>query len=53
MAKLNKFMALALPYVNSDKEPDVDALAREAGIDPETARGLLLSAMKKIKEMRK
>ena len=53
MAKLNKFMALALPYVNSDKEPDVDALAREAGVDPETARGLLMSAMKKIKEMRK
>jgi hypothetical protein len=51
MTKLNKFMALALPYVNSDKEPDVDALAREAGVDPETARGLLMSAMKKIKEM--
>ncbi len=53
MAKLNKFMALALPYVNSDKEPDVDALAREAGVDPETARGLLKSALRKIKEMRK
>jgi hypothetical protein len=53
IAKLNQFMALALPYINSGKEPDVDALAIKAGIDPETARDLFMSAMNKIRDMRK
>ena len=53
MTKLNRFMALALPYINSGKEPEVDALAKEAGVDPETARDLLQNAVDKIREMRK
>jgi len=53
MSKLNQFMALALPYINSGKEPDVDALAKEAGVDPMTARDLFQNAMDKIREMRK
>jgi hypothetical protein len=53
MVKLNQFMALALPFVNSGTNPDVDALAKEAGIDPEIARDLLKKSMDKIRKMRK
>jgi hypothetical protein len=53
MAKLNQFMALALPFVNSGTKPDVDALAKEAGVDPEIARDLLKKSMNKMREMRK
>src|SRR6185312_15694823 len=53
LAKLNQFMALALPYINSGKEPDIDALAKKAGVDPESARDVLAAALNKVKEMRK
>jgi hypothetical protein len=53
LKKLNQFIALALPYINSGKDPDVDALAKTAGVDPETARDFLKIALEKIKEMRK
>jgi hypothetical protein len=53
LAKLNQFMALALPYINSGREPDIDALAKKAGVDPESAREVLTAALNKVKEMRK
>ncbi len=53
MEKLNKFMSLALPYINAGKEPDISALAEKVGIDPEIARDLLEKSMNRIKEMRK
>lgn len=53
MSKINGFLALALPYINAGQRPDIAALAREAGIDPELAAEILQTAMEKINGMRK
>ena len=53
MSKFNRFLALALPYINSGQQPDIAALAKEAGIDPELAGELLQTAMGRINELRK
>jgi hypothetical protein len=53
MSKLNQLMALALPYINSGRQPDVAALAKEADVDPEVAKELLEQAMRRINELRK
>jgi hypothetical protein len=34
---LNRFLALALPHINNGTSPDIETLAREAGVDPELA----------------
>src|SRR5579862_3690772 len=48
MKKMNHFLQLVLPYINSGQQPDVDALAREAGVDPMEAREMLESAMERF-----
>jgi len=53
MKKLNELMSRALPYINAGKEPDIDALAQETGVDPEIARDLLQKSMDRIKGLRK
>jgi hypothetical protein len=53
MSKINGFLALALPYINAGQRPDITALAREAGIDPELAAEILQTAMGRVNEMRK
>ena len=53
MSKLNQLLALALPFINSGQQPDVDALAKEAGVDPEQAKELLEKALGRINELRK
>ena len=52
MDKLNHLLQLALPYVNSGKEPDIEALAKEAGVDLETAREILGKSMGRINTLR-
>jgi hypothetical protein len=52
MLKLNQLMALALPYINSGQQPDVAALAKEAGVDPEVAKELLEKAVGRINDLR-
>ena len=52
MDKLNHLLQLALPYINSGKAPDIEALAKEAGVDPETARDLLSKSMGRINTLR-
>ncbi len=52
MDKLNHLLQLALPYINSGKAPDIEALAKEAGVDPETARDLLSKSMGRINKLR-
>ena len=37
---INGFMKLLLPYINSGTQPDLEILARQAGIEPETAHSL-------------
>ncbi|MBC7383674.1 MAG: hypothetical protein H7296_11900 [Bacteroidia bacterium] len=39
--KLNKLLALALPVINAGQEPDFRALAKEVGVDEETAQELI------------
>lgn len=50
---INKFMELALPFINSDEEFDVEALAKQASVDPSTAREFLNIAMARMRELRK
>jgi len=35
--KINRFMQLLLPYINAGTQPDLSSLARQSGIEPETA----------------
>jgi len=41
LSRLNRFLSLALPFINDGQEPDVAALAQEAGVDEDTAREIL------------
>jgi hypothetical protein len=50
--KLNRLLSLALPLINAGKEPDIESLAKEAGVDVETARDLLTHSMDRIKKLR-
>lgn len=52
VASLNRFLSLALPFINSGREPDVVKLAKEAGIDIDTARDVLSYAMDRVKKQR-
>jgi hypothetical protein len=51
--RLNHFLSLALPFINSGLEPDIQALANEARIDIETARKLFSNSIKRIKTLQK
>jgi hypothetical protein len=53
MLKLNNLIALALPYINSGQQPDIVALAKETGVDPELAKELLEQAISRIDNLRK
>jgi hypothetical protein len=46
--KLNEILRLALPDINANKNPDVESLAKKAGIDVETARDLLEQVIGRI-----
>ncbi|MCJ7806629.1 MAG: hypothetical protein MUP57_03660, partial [Clostridia bacterium] len=47
--KLNMFLKLAMPEINSGLKPDIDALAAKAGIDSDTAKELIAQLNKKLK----
>ncbi|SHN17965.1 hypothetical protein SAMN04488057_109117 [Cyclobacterium lianum] len=53
MKKLNELMALALPYINAGKEPDLEALADEVGLDLEGNREVITALFDDIKQKRK
>jgi hypothetical protein len=53
MDRLNHLLALALPFINSGTEPDIAALAKQAGVDEETARHLLSKSIKRIKTLQR
>ena len=53
LANLNQFLALAMPYMNSCADPDIDKLAMQAGLDPEMAKEAYLQTVKKMREMQK
>lgn len=52
MDRMNQLLALALPYINADQDPDIAKLAKEAGVDPETARQILEPSIARAKELR-
>ncbi len=51
MDNLNRLLSLALPFINAGQEPDVPALAKEAGVDEETAREVLSHTIGRIKTL--
>ena len=50
--KMNLFLQLALPAINAGKKPDVESLARQAGVDVALAEQLVANTMEKVKGMR-
>lgn len=50
IAKMNHFLSLTLPYMNQGKtkEMDIEALAKEAGVDIDSAKEMMKTIMKKV-----
>lgn len=53
LEKMNLFLQLALPAINAGRKPDVEALAKQAGVDVSLAEQLVANTMEKVKEMRR
>ncbi len=49
--KLNAFMAMILPDINSGRKPDIELMAKKAGLDIETARDLVKQVTGKFDDM--
>ena len=47
-----RLLGLALPVINAGQELDFRALAKEAGVDEETARELLQHTLKSINKLK-
>jgi hypothetical protein len=47
---LNAFVALVLPDINAGRKPDIEASAKKAGVDIETARDVVKMIMGKTKQ---
>lgn len=50
--KLNQVLAMILPEVNAGRNPDIDMLAKQAGVDVELVRNVVNSAIQRINELR-
>jgi hypothetical protein len=48
MDKLNIFLGLIIPEINTGRKPDIQTLASKAGVDIATARNLVEEIMKKL-----
>ncbi|MDZ4809136.1 MAG: hypothetical protein SGI96_12845 [Bacteroidota bacterium] len=51
--KINHLLALALPFLNAGQHPDIEALAQEAGVDPEVAKEILQTSLARTNKLRK
>jgi len=51
--RLNKLLHLAMKDINAGRRPDIEAYARQAGVDPETARSVIGQALDRFKKMDK
>jgi hypothetical protein len=51
--KLNAFIKLVLPDINAGRQPDIEAMAKKAGVDVETARDVIKHFMAKLDDMRR
>lgn len=52
MEKLNRLLALALPEINAGREPDFRTLAKEVGVEEETAKELLKHVLNKAQKFK-
>jgi hypothetical protein len=49
--KINTFLRMVMPEINSGRKPDIEALAVKAGVDIKTAKDLIKNVMEKLKDM--
>jgi hypothetical protein len=52
IAKLNRLLAMALPFINEGKPLDIEKLAAEADFDPDTAKQILDQVMARMQELK-
>lgn len=52
MDKFNHLLSLAMPLINNDEPLDIEKLAAEAGVDVETAKGLLGAVQERLRKLR-
>ena len=50
--KINRLLEIVLPDINTGRRPDIEALAKKAGVDIETAREIVSKVINKINEQR-
>ncbi|MCC5908720.1 MAG: hypothetical protein JJU13_21055 [Balneolaceae bacterium] len=53
LKKINAMITSMLPYINSGNKPDLDALAKQHGVDSEMAKDLYEQVMGQVEESRK
>lgn len=46
--KLNEFLSLALPDINNGRQPDIEALVKRTGVDPDLARQIVQNVLDKL-----
>ncbi len=51
--KVNAFITMVLPDINAGRKPDIEELAKKAGVDVETARDLISKVLGKLDDMGK
>jgi hypothetical protein len=53
LAKINHLLQMALPAINAGKDPDIEALAKQAGVDLEIAREIIGKSLERVKKLKK
>ena len=53
LGKINNFLQLAMKEMNAGRQPNVEKLAKMAGVDVDTAREILAATIDKFNEMKK
>lgn len=51
--RINEFLKMATADHNAGREPDIEALAQKAGVDVESARGILEQVEKRLDKLKK
>lgn len=52
ITQLNHLLSLALPLINEDKPLDIEKLAAEANVNPDTAKQILEQVLERLKKLR-
>ena len=51
LAKFNTLLRLVLPDINSGRKPDIEILAKKAGVDVDTAKDLIEQIIGRLNKM--